>query len=245
MWQRIALNRQIYLILTRLLFVAAMGLFVSPAVAAILGVLILLTSWTTPRDYTATGDMPDADDMNLYVRDNLTHLKERVCQVGEINLYTGVNAPEGWALVIGQTVDRAGVYADLFAWANGLGLIGGIFGSGNGTTTFTLPDMRDRFPIGAGGSYTVGDTGGSATATLVEPNLPSHTHVMPPHTHNVPTQSPLVIAGSNAVNIFDPGGGFSVTTDTGTASSESGPAGSGTPFSVLNPNLALNYIIRL
>lgn len=38
------------------------------------------------------------------------------------------------------------------------------------------PDLRDRFVVGAGGSYAVGATGGSATTTLIEANLPSHTH---------------------------------------------------------------------
>jgi len=38
------------------------------------------------------------------------------------------------------------------------------------------PDLRDRFVVGAGSTYAVGATGGSATTTLIEANLPSHTH---------------------------------------------------------------------
>lgn len=40
----------------------------------------------------------------------------------------------------------------------------------------STPDLRDRFVVGAGSTYAVGATGGSATTTLVEANLPSHTH---------------------------------------------------------------------
>lgn len=38
------------------------------------------------------------------------------------------------------------------------------------------PDLRDRFIVGAGSSYNIGDTGGSSSVTLVEGNLPSHSH---------------------------------------------------------------------
>jgi microcystin-dependent protein len=38
------------------------------------------------------------------------------------------------------------------------------------------PDLRDRFVVGAGSTYAVAATGGSATTTLIEANLPSHTH---------------------------------------------------------------------
>jgi microcystin-dependent protein len=57
------------------------------------------------------------------------------------------------------------------------------------------PDLRDRFVIGAGSTYAVGATGGATTATLIEANLPSHTHslsasgttstVNVDHTHNL------------------------------------------------------------
>jgi microcystin-dependent protein len=59
----------------------------------------------------------------------------------------------------------------------------GTFYGGNGTTTFALPDLRGRFPIGQGqrpgfSNYQIGQTGGSETTTLLQTNLPAHTHTV-------------------------------------------------------------------
>lgn len=62
---------------------------------------------------------------------------------GSITMYGGSSAPSGWLLCDGSEVSRA-TYATLF------GNIGTAFGSGNGSTTFNLPDMQGRVPIGVG-----------------------------------------------------------------------------------------------
>ena len=72
--------------------------------------------------------------------------------------------PSGWLIRNGAAVSRV-AYAALFA------VIGTTFGAGDGSTTFNLPDDRDRMPIGAGNLYGVGATGGSRDAIVV-----SHTH---------------------------------------------------------------------
>ena len=72
--------------------------------------------------------------------------------------------PSGWLVCDGTAVSRT-TYASLFT------AISTAFGTGDGSTTFNIPDMRDKFVIGAGSTYNQGDTGGSADATLV-----SHTH---------------------------------------------------------------------
>ena len=72
--------------------------------------------------------------------------------------------PSGWLVCDGTAVSRT-TYASLFT------AISTAFGTGDGSTTFNLPNMRDKFVIGAGSTYNQGDTGGSADATLV-----SHTH---------------------------------------------------------------------
>lgn len=95
--------------------------------------------------------------------------------------------PGGWLWCTGGTVSRA-TYAALFA------VIGTTFGSGDGATTFTLPDLRGRIPIGMdnmGGSdaarigltNAVGTAGG--TNTIGTANLPTHTHTLGDHTHYV------------------------------------------------------------
>lgn len=55
--------------------------------------------------------------------------------------YAGASAPAGWLLCYGQAVSRA-TYADLFT------AIGTTYGVGDGSTTFNLPDMRGRTPLG-------------------------------------------------------------------------------------------------
>lgn len=67
--------------------------------------------------------------------------------------YAGASAPEGWLLAYGQTVSRT-TYAALFAE------ISTTYGSGDGSTTFNLPDYRGRAPFGKD------DMGGSAAGRL-------------------------------------------------------------------------------
>jgi microcystin-dependent protein len=101
----------------------------------------------------------------------------------------GYNAlPTGYASCQGQLLSIASNTA-LFS------ILGTIYG-GNGVTTFALPDMQGRVVVGAGNTYTLGQTGGSATNTLTIANLPSHTH-------NAPFPSLNVLAGG-AANTISP-----------------------------------------
>lgn len=80
----------------------------------------------------------------------------------------------------GQTVNRVD-YPDLWAWAQEAGVvIAGLFTVGNGTTTFTLPNMAGRVPVGVGtlgsDTYALGGTGGATLKTLTTANMPAHDH---------------------------------------------------------------------
>lgn len=80
----------------------------------------------------------------------------------------------------GQTLNRAD-YPALWAWAEGNGAVGtGLFGAGNGTTTFVLPDLRGRVLMGAGAlgtdTYTLGQDVGVARHTLATTEMPAHNH---------------------------------------------------------------------
>jgi microcystin-dependent protein len=63
--------------------------------------------------------------------------------VGSMLMFGGAAAPIGWLLCQGQAVSRA-TYSDLF------GVVGIAFGAGDGSTTFNVPDVQSRFPMGAG-----------------------------------------------------------------------------------------------
>lgn len=90
-------------------------------------------------------------------------------------MYGGTSAPAGWMFCNGQLLNVADNPA-LFA------VLGTKFG-GDGVTTFGLPDMQGRVPVGAGagvglGTYILGQSGGSETVTLLTSEMPSHIHVL-------------------------------------------------------------------
>lgn len=91
------------------------------------------------------------------------------CPLGTINAFGGTTAPEGWLLCQGQAISRTD-YADLFA------VIGTNFGSGDGSTTFNLPDMREATFKGAGTtSKTVGTHNAVNVGDFVDDRIQDHT----------------------------------------------------------------------
>ena len=81
--------------------------------------------------------------------------------IGALQMYAGQTAPSGWLLCQGQAISRTD-YAQLFA------VIGTTYGDGDGSTTFNLPDMQDRFPVGAGSNYNLNSKGGEDSVTLTD-----------------------------------------------------------------------------
>jgi microcystin-dependent protein len=99
---------------------------------------------------------------------------------GDVELTLRSTPKPGTLLLNGQTVNRVD-YPDLWQWAQDQSLvIAGLFTSGNGTTTFGLPDFRGRVPVGVGtlgsDTYALGALGGAARVTLTEAQMPSHSH---------------------------------------------------------------------
>ena len=95
---------------------------------------------------------------------------------GLIEPFAGSTVPAGYLLCDGAAVSRT-TYATLFA------VIGTTFGAGDGETTFNLPDLGGRVPLGASSAHLLGSTGGSETVTLTEQELPAHVHEVPQHGH--------------------------------------------------------------
>ena len=92
--------------------------------------------------------------------------------IGSIVPYGGVTVPNGFLLCQGQAVSRT-TYAELFA------VIGIAYGSGDGTTTFNLPDMREATTKGvglSGKSDNHYDADGVALGEFIEDRIQSHTH---------------------------------------------------------------------
>lgn len=88
---------------------------------------------------------------------------------GAIAAYAGANAPDGWLLCDGSNVSRKS-YPLLFA------AIGTAYGAGDGSTTFGLPDLRGRVPMGISSSHALASKGGEETHKLTVSEMPSHKH---------------------------------------------------------------------
>lgn len=93
--------------------------------------------------------------------------------VGEITMWGTSTAPTGWLIADGSTISRS-TYSALFA------VLGTAYGAGDGSTTFVLPDLKGRVPVGRDASQTefdtLGETGGTKTSALAVANLPAHNH---------------------------------------------------------------------
>lgn len=95
--------------------------------------------------------------------------------IGQIMLFAGNFAPQGWALCDGQLLSIAQNSA-LFS------ILGTTYG-GDGITNFALPDLRGRVPIHAGTGpgltpRTLGEQGGTENVTLTQDELPAHAHAL-------------------------------------------------------------------
>lgn len=91
--------------------------------------------------------------------------------IGAIQMWVSETAPERWLICNGDAVSRT-TYQGLFA------VIGTTYGAGDTSTTFNLPDLRQRFPLGkaaSGTGSTLGSTGGAI----------DHTHSGGSHVHAI------------------------------------------------------------
>jgi microcystin-dependent protein len=146
---------------------------------------------------------------------------------GDMKAWPTVNAPTGWVACDG-TVYATSTYPVLSA------LLGSTFG-GNGTSTFGVPDLKGRSPIGLG----TGDASGATIVALAQ-KKGAETHAlivaeMPAHTHTVTGFNANSAGDGRAGEIGSANDGSSFTTNS---------TGSGTAHSILGPALGINWVIK-
>lgn len=158
------------------------------------------------------------------------------CTIGEVKWFAGNFAPRGWFALEGQTLPISS-YNALFS------ILGPTYG-GNGVTTFKLPDLRGRSPLGVGSGpgltpRLLGEQGGSETNTLSVANLPSHNHSVHAEIGGAVTTTPqnnkLAKAG-----LYRPNTG---TADSDLHQSTIGNTGGNQPINIVHPFIALTPII--
>ena len=120
-------------------------------------------------------------------------------------------------------------------------LLGTQFG-GNGVSTFALPDLRSRVPVGFGNTYAMGQKGGEEAVALLPAHLPAHTHSLNASTADATQRSPSdgVLAQQTSEALYATSG-----TQATLAAQTIANSGGGLPHSNLQPFQALNYAICL
>jgi microcystin-dependent protein len=155
--------------------------------------------------------------------------------LGQIVLFAGNFAPRSWALCQGQIL-AISTNTALFS------ILGTTYG-GNGQTTFALPDLRSRVPVGQGqgpglSSYALGQQSGTETVTLIAQQIPPHPHTVNAYSDAGDTGKPA----NNFLGSID--NGYKSTSD-GTQMSAAmiGGGGGNQPHDNIQPYTTLNYII--
>jgi microcystin-dependent protein len=161
--------------------------------------------------------------------------------IGMITSYGGTTAPEGWLICNGASVSRT-TYSDLFA------ILGVLYGTGDGITTFGLPDLSGRVAsgavaagVGTGTSQPLGAAFGAEETTLGLTNVP-------PHSHNLRSSNGTLYytwSGSAAGRYgLSPDSGLNAAATRLATESTGGTGGIAAPFWIIQPSLAVNFIIR-
>ena len=138
--------------------------------------------------------------------------------IGTIFPYAGGVIPSYWLLCDGSAYSRA-TYSALYT------AIATAYGTGNGSSTFNIPDLRGRFPIGKGSNADISSLGASdgVTESSRTPKL-AHSHTVPSHTHSVPAHKHAINSANMTVAVAGTtflkqgsGAGYTQTSATGAA----------------------------
>ena len=192
----------------------------------------------TYNNKVALNTNPNVAEINKVTDDNMNEIKNTVntnTPVGSISLFAGKTAPTGWLICDGSAVSRT-TYANLFS------VLGTTYGKGDGSTTFNIPNLKGKVPVGLDSSDTsfdtIGETGGEKTHTLSIDEMPRHNHEI----HAAIGGGGQINGGFNA-----PGGNehynipFYLTNNTDYINTWQ--VGNSQPHNNLQPYIVMNYII--
>jgi microcystin-dependent protein len=163
--------------------------------------------------------------------------------LSEIRMFSFEFTPRGWALCNGQLLS-------IFQHQGLFSLLGTTYG-GDGHSTFRLPDLQGRTPIGIGYSgiegWRLGESAGVEQCTLTEAQLPSHTHILVASDAPATLLSPhnAVLGQAPNPQYSDNSLGASLETSTYGAHGAVAIAGSSVAHSNMQPYLTLNFCICL
>ena len=171
---------------------------------------------------------------------------------GTIKIHSSSAVPEGYLLCDGRAVSRT-TYSELFK------VIGTTYGSGDGSTTFNIPNLQGKVPVGknSGTFNTLGKTGGEEEHTLTIAEIPAHTHGNKTLTGHVSNISHALSTGIlNTSGIFKARSTneylvYSTDSNQGTydgfyidLTHEHSSVGENKKHNNLQPYITINYIIR-
>ena len=160
--------------------------------------------------------------------------------VAEIRIFPFNFAPKGWAFCDGQILPLSQNTA-LFS------LLGTTYG-GDGKSNFALPDMQGNAPMHPGQGpglslHDLGETGGSETVSLLESEIPSHSHALRADILDIADTNVVSPNASFALSsggtLYQAAGGVTMSDNT------IAPAGGDQPHNNMQPYLTLNFCIAL
>jgi microcystin-dependent protein len=153
--------------------------------------------------------------------------------LSEIRIMSFNFAPKGWALCNGQLLPINQNQA-LFS------LLGTTYG-GNGQTNFALPNLQGRVPIHEGAGHTLGEQAGQAAHTLIQAEMPTHTHQL----SGTSVEGTALIAGGNQLARSNLPAYHGPTALQAMAPESLSVVGGSQPHTNLMPSLALTFCIAL